>query len=237
MTEMEHITEEMLNAFIDQELADNDMMHVYLAMSKDPDLRDRVCELRANKELLRAAYRQVPAPRKYQRPPGLLPRTAMAAGIMSLGVGALLGWYAHSFSQSDNPPRTVARAYQTFDSKVKVVFHVSRNDAAAFAQILDEAEALVAAEDDKRSNNSVRIVANGDGLFLLSAKASPFKDRIRILSEKYNNLVFAGCSQTQKRLQRERGLSVDLLPQVSTVNSGVFEVLRLQEAGWKYIPI
>ncbi len=237
MTESTRISDEMLNAFVDNELSDNDTIQIYLAMSKDKSLRDKVCELRSNQELLRAAYRSVPASRSTERlPSGTVPRLSLAAAIISLGVGALLGWYAHPVFQP-SAPAVLADAETRSTSKVRVVFHVSRNDVAAFEQILEEAETLLRTGSGSTRNSSVRIVANGEGLYLLGAETSPLKERIRTLNKNYDNLVFAGCAQTQRRIQLERGRNIELLPQVTMVDSGVLEVLRLQEDGWNYIPI
>jgi intracellular sulfur oxidation DsrE/DsrF family protein len=228
----------MLNAFIDHELSDDDMMQIYMTMSKDTDLRARVCELRATRDLVRSAYQVSPPLGQAQRLPSRFPAWGLAAAVALLSTGGLLGWLAHTVWHPPTASALVAGVDDPSASRVKVVFHASRNDADAFEQILDEAETLLNANAGGRAANLVRIVANGEGLYLLSAHASRFKDRIQRLNAQHkNHVVFAGCSQTRKRMKRERGENVELLPEVLVVNSGVIELLELQEKGWRYMPI
>ncbi len=238
MTETDKISDEMLNAFIDHELSDDDMMQIYMTMSKDADLRAHVCELRATRDLVRSAYRVTSPLGKTQRLPSRAPTWGLAAAVALLSTGGLLGWLAHPLWQPPATSALVAGVDDPSASRIRVVFHASRNDADAFAQILDEAETLLRANHGGRAANLVRIVANGEGLYLLSARTSPFKNRIQRLNAQHkNHVVFAGCSQTRKRMKRERGESIELLPEVFMVNSGVIELLELQEQGWRYMPI
>ncbi len=238
MTATDKISDEMLNAFIDHELSDDDMMQIYMTMSKDSDLRTRVCDLRATRDLLRSAYQIAPILSQAQRLPSRFPAWGLAAMVALMSAGGLLGWLAYPVWHPPAASALVADVDQPSASRVKVVFHASRNDAAAFEQILDEAETLLAANNGGGAANLVRIVANGEGLYLLSARTSPFKHRIQQLNAQHkNHVVFAGCSQTRKRMKRERGESIELLPEVLMVNSGVIELLELQEKGWRYLPI
>jgi intracellular sulfur oxidation DsrE/DsrF family protein len=238
VTEINKISDEMLNAFIDHELSDDDMMQIYTAMSKDTGLRARVCDLRATRDLVRSAYPIPPLVGNAKRLPSRFPAWGMAAAVALLSVGGLLGWLAYPVWHAPAPSALVAGIDDASMSAVRVVFHASRNDANAFEQILDEAETLLAANTGGRAANQVRIVANGEGLYLLSARASPFKDRIQRLNAQHkNHVVFAGCAQTSKRMKRERGEDIELLPGVLMVNSGVIELLELQEKGWRYLPI
>lgn len=238
MTEIDKISDEMLNAFIDHELSDDDMMQIYMTMSQDTDLRARVCELRATRDLVRSAYQVSPPSGKAKGLPARFPVWGLAAAVALLSTGGLLGWLAHPVW---HPPESSVRVASLDDrsaSSIRVVFHASRNDADAFEQILDEAEKLLTANSEGRSANLVRVVANGEGLYLLSADTSPFKDRIQRLSAEHKkHVVFAGCSQTRKRMKQERGKNIELFPEVMMVNSGVIELLELQEKGWWYMPI
>ncbi len=238
MTAMDKISEEMLNAFIDHELSDDDMMQIYAAMSRDSDLRARVCELRAARDLLRSAYRVEPITGTHRRLPSGIPAWGLAAAVALLSTGGLLGWLAYPAWYPSATPAFVADRVEPDATSIRVVFHASRNDEEAFEQILDEAETLLDANKGGRVPNLVRIVANGEGLYLLSARGSPFKHRIQQLSSRHkNHVVFAGCSQTRKRMNRERGENIEVFPEVLMVNSGVIELLELQEKGWRYMPI
>lgn len=76
----------------------------------------------------------------------------------------------------------------------------------------------------------VLVVAHGPGLGLLQRTNTVHSDRIqKLIKEK---VVFGACENTLKRKKLSRA---DLLPGVTTVDSGVAEVVRRQEAGWSYV--
>jgi intracellular sulfur oxidation DsrE/DsrF family protein len=79
-------------------------------------------------------------------------------------------------------------------------------------------------------NSEVILIAHGPGLGLLVKTNTATAKRIESLIEK--KVVFAACENTLKRKNIYRG---DLLPRVITVDSGVAEVVRRQEARWAYI--
>ena len=87
-------TDEKLNLFIDEQLdkAENDLIRN--AILDDMELRERVCQLKAVRELVGYAYEHVPEPKAvpvehtdYFK----LTLQGIAAGIL-IGVGVLCGW-------------------------------------------------------------------------------------------------------------------------------------------------
>jgi intracellular sulfur oxidation DsrE/DsrF family protein len=79
-------------------------------------------------------------------------------------------------------------------------------------------------------NTQVKVVVHSKGLGMLLPKNVELADRMKKLAEA--GVVFAACENTM----RKRGVKKeDLLPFVTTVDSGVTEVVRMQEAGWSYL--
>lgn len=76
----------------------------------------------------------------------------------------------------------------------------------------------------------VVVVAHGPGLALLQKSNNESAARMRKLAEA--GVVFAACENTMKRKNLTKA---DLLDFATTVDSGVAEVVRRQEAGWSYV--
>jgi intracellular sulfur oxidation DsrE/DsrF family protein len=76
----------------------------------------------------------------------------------------------------------------------------------------------------------IRVVAHGKGLGLVMKTNTPFAARITALTT--TRVKFVACENTMKRMKIQKD---DLLAVAGSVDSGVAEVVRLQEAGWSYI--
>jgi len=76
----------------------------------------------------------------------------------------------------------------------------------------------------------IEVVSHARGLGLLLATDVALKARMQ--AEHDRSVVFAACENTMRKqnIPREQ-----LLPFVVTVDSGVAEVVRKQEAGWAYL--
>ena len=89
---MKHeISDEQLNAFIDDELDAADRERVLTAVAVDGALAQRACALRLLKEQVRHAYAEPPAAPSRQRP--ARPWRALAMALMLAGA-AVGGWIA-----------------------------------------------------------------------------------------------------------------------------------------------
>lgn len=124
---------------------------------------------------------------------------------------------AHSRGHAE-PPRAAAH---------RVVFELTSDDAETWKGVLNNVENVQKA----LGATSVEVVAHGEGLALLTASTNAgVLDRLKQSADA--GVVFAACENTMKRknVQRE-----DLVPFATTVDSGVAQVVRKQEAGWSYL--
>ena len=77
----------------------------------------------------------------------------------------------------------------------------------------------------------MQVVAHGKGLGMLVAATNPdLRERMQKLHD--GGVVFAACENT---MRKKKVTKEQLLPFVTTVDSGVAEVVRKQEAGWAYV--
>ena len=244
MSSLNDISQEQLEAFVDGQLDAPDKARVLLALEASETLRTQVAELRRLKDMVRLAYDEVPEPlpRPIASPPigGYAVAAAVGALIM-LAVTQLIAWnWNGKSSLGDHSVATAATAppqasLAAVDPEL-VMFHISTSDDRVGTELLDQVE-LVASQY-RRSGRALRVVvvANNEGLRLYQVGHSQNERRIRELFARYDNITFAACGNTLQRLAGS-GDSVRLLPQAIVVDSGVAEIARRQQQGWKYIRI
>lgn len=113
-------------------------------------------------------------------------------------------------------------------SKHRVLFEVTMSGEEQWNGVLNNVknvrEALGA------DATEVLVVAHSNGLGMLLQKENKFADRIKELADA--GVVFAACENTMKKKNVSKA---DLLPSATTLDSGVAEVVRKQEAGWSYV--
>ncbi len=112
--------------------------------------------------------------------------------------------------------------------KHRVVFEVTMDGQEPWEAVLNNVENLqkVFGADQKQ----IEVVAHGKALGFFLATDTGQQERMKKLAG--SGVVFAACQNTMKR---KNVTEKDLLPFVTTVDSGVAEVVRKQEAGWSYI--
>ncbi|HCU54696.1 MAG TPA: hypothetical protein DIC36_10635 [Gammaproteobacteria bacterium] len=93
MNQEKRFSDEFLNAFVDNQLADEDKGHAYIEISQDESLNRQVCELRKMRDLVQLAYRDIPPPPVRATKSSSL-RVGIGFGIAAavvLAVGVVLG--------------------------------------------------------------------------------------------------------------------------------------------------
>ena len=110
----------------------------------------------------------------------------------------------------------------------RVVFEVTGENPQTWESLLNNVENVGKALGTDATE--IRVVAHGKGVGLLLKTDTTLAPRIAGLSSA--RVKFVACENTMRRLKI---VKEDLLPGTGTVDSGVAEVVRLQEAGWSYI--
>lgn len=244
-------SDEFLNAFVDDQLTAEEKARAYPIVSQDENLNRQVCELRKMHDLVQLAYRDVPPPRRRYSPGTRRVGTAVAAGFL-IFLGMALGWFLRA-PMTDAPQdastftdRHLAGIFAPGPSRpaatgelgeMKVLFHLNSGNPERMQEVLDEAENMLRQYQATAQPARVEIVANGDGINLLRADVSPFAERIGAMQDKYPNLIFAACQNTLDRLTQDFGIVAQLLPEAVVIDSGVAQIIRLQQQGWVYIQV
>jgi intracellular sulfur oxidation DsrE/DsrF family protein len=212
------ISEEQLNAFVDDQLGQSDRERVFEAINRDPELARRVNELRQLKERVRHAYHNPPQPHR-QKPP--MPRGipyALAASLLLL-MGVASGWLLH-----DSPLLTKTLATAT--NPKGVVIQVSDNDPAKWNMALINAQNVSKALGSKVA---IEIVAYGPGLQMFKSD-SPVAQQLKEIAEKGIKLLACGNTMAATHTRRDQ-----LSQSVGVVPAGILEIMEKQHMGYAYV--
>lgn len=232
---MIQVSEEMLNALIDDELDADESQLVREQISDDPALQRRVDDLLTLKYMVRSTrwegvWDTATQPTRKKCVP--LRTAAIAATLVALISSALMfGW--DSF-QSRNGVVVAANQNQAVEPLTRVLLHFSSDSVEDAEQLLDQTEYLLADYQKRGEPIRVEVIENGRNLMMLR-ESSLFADRIREITSKYGNVSFAACLSTKSSLEATLGRKIGLLPDAEVVDSGVAKIMELQKKGWMYL--
>lgn len=221
---------ERLNAFVDNELDTQERDDILAAISADPALAQRVCELRATKDLVRHAYGKAQVPGTTRRAGSSHWWGALAAGLM-LVVGIGVGWQGHRALGGAGPGSPLASA-QGVSRPIGVLIHLDTAAEDRMEETLDMAEAYLA----KTGHKNVEVVVNNSGLDLLREETTPYAERIARLSTRHEMLSFVACGFAISRY-RAAGRKVTLLPGTHVAPTAIEHVADRVSQGWAYMKI
>lgn len=237
------ISDEYLNAFVDDQLDMAEKNRVFDLIEQDGTLKARVCELRGLKKMIQHAYEAPPVAPHLSSRGWWRQATYMQtlAACLLLVIGGASGWFAH-YSFSNGSDREMMRMLHTMQRNDiasdthKLMIHVGTANQIRLKSALDEAENLLAHSMNTNRPIEVEIIANGGGLALLRADVSPFAQRINTMREKYPSLALVACNQSIRNL-RAKGVEVRLLPNTGVASSALDEITLRLKQGWGYIKV
>ncbi|MFW2438198.1 MAG: hypothetical protein ACN4GR_02375 [Arenicellales bacterium] len=247
MKNKDELSNELLNAYLDNELDSDERGEIMAELENDSELACRLCELRNIKELTQFAY-SLPQDRQHngnQWKYGKHFSTLAVAVSLFMVVGSLIGWFAHdyldanSIMHADKGQFYLETSQTNLPSQVeqkKVILHVDTAEPDRLTAALDSAEDLLVASANSGNSMELEIIANARGLDLLRVGTTPFAGRITELSEKYDNLSILACNRAIKRLQ-DLGVKVQLVPEAGIAPSALDQIVNRLKEGWVYIKV
>lgn len=237
------ISDEFLNSFVDNQLDSSEKIQAFDAITRNENLKERVCDLRGLKELVQHAYSQPPLPVRSairQLRPWKIQLQTLAACLL-LMLGGVTGWLTHSWTNRQNAHEMTAileptLSHDAISGTRKIIVHVSTSNPAKLEAALNDTEGLL--DNYKRANHQIQIelIANKRGVDLLRTNATAYKDRISMMQKKYPNLDFLVCGQTIAKL-RANGEDVQLLPHTAVSTSAADQINKRLHEGWGYVRI
>lgn len=231
----EPITEQQLNAFVDNQLDNNERARVLQATQNDPALAARLAQLQQLNDLLKLGYQQPPAATRPAATHRSFTRSWQAfAASMVLGIGMTLGWILHTDTPATMPLTNLAQLNVQQPGNNKILIHINNMDQRKIDNALNEAEQLLTNAERSGKDLQVEVLANAEGLGMLRDK-SPYAQRINQLANQHGNVTFRACGFAIQHAQLKEGHNVKLLPEAKPVDAALEEILRKLKSGWLYV--
>lgn len=237
------VTEEKLNLFIDKQLDTDEMNEIHQLLLDDKALRERVCQLKAVRELVGYAYSEVP-PSRYEEAGEKSARSnyarALAASV-TLALGVLLGWGTYQYSPGAKGTVSAENAFQYVVNQVavdhaqrKIVLHIDSGDVQVVNAALTEADHLLATYRKANTPMKLDIVTNKSGINVLRPGVSPYIERLQKMAAD-GNVSFFACKQSIAKAHNIEGIEIILMPGVVVDKTAADIIPQRLEDGWVYI--
>ncbi len=243
------ISDELLNAYVDNELDEKEAQKIESAIQDDSELRKKVRNLQQLKMQMRASYASLRAPLHHNntKNPVIIP--AGIAASVTLLVGVSSGWLGHEYldRQSDataQKSNITTQQQELLGIKLqpvkaqdnKIIIHLAQNDKQLFDKALAKAEALLDRFDKLEESGVIQVLANSNGMDILRKDRSPYKARIVKMMQQHKNIEFVACKNTIQRL-KSNGVDVQLIKGVEVHGPVINEIVNRLQDGWTYIKI
>lgn len=237
------ITEETLNLFIDGQLDTDEMDEIRKILLDNKPLRERVCQLKAVRELIAYAYTDMPGsshndPAKKQKK-SIIGR-AVAASI-TLTAGVVLGWTTYQYSpnainaiSAENTFQYVANHVAGDHAQRKIILHIDSGDLKVVNAALNEVDTLLASYRKANVPIQLEVVTNKEGINVLRPGVSPYIGRIQKLMDN-DGVVFYACEQSLQKAHKKEGVDIVLMPEVKTEWMAKEIIPDRLKNGWVYI--
>lgn len=117
----------------------------------------------------------------------------------------------------------------------KVAIHVDQNDPKVMNLALNNAQNVAKYYESVDDTVKIEVVAYGPGLMMFVEGKSPAASRISTMSLEMENISFAACGKTLRKMSEKAGQQISLVDEADMVSSGVFRLIELQENGFAYV--
>lgn len=117
----------------------------------------------------------------------------------------------------------------------KVAVHVNSSDAKVMNMALNNVQNVQKYYASKGDTVMIELVAYGPGLQMYIPGKSPVGDRISTMALEMDNLTFAACGNTHRKMSEKAGKDIVLMEEATMVTSGVVRLIELQEEGYAYV--
>ena len=238
-------TDEKLNLFIDNQLDTDEKDAIQHAMLGDADLRERVCQLRAVRELVGYAYENVPVTdaesRKVNVPITYFWKGIAASILVMLGMFA--GWSVNDVARSmqvasaDDVFQYYKNTEQVERAERKIILHVTTGDIYAVKSALDEAEQLLASYREAGTPMKLDIVTYRKGINMLRVGVSPYLERIENIVDHNENVSLYACLRSIDKAEKKEGKPVVMMEKAITNKTAQELISERLQKGWIYIKV
>lgn len=234
------ISEQQLNAFLDNELDNNERAQMLTALRVDKALSEEYSSLQQIHELVVLAYQEVPTSPHQTTVSRTVVSTPLriAAAVTILVCGGILGWLTHQAAtplpSASQPFTSLAQLNVKHPSNDKILIHINAMDNKRIVRVLNEAEQLLRNAKQAGTHLQLEIVANESGLGMLR-KGSPYAHRIQQLANSNKNVAFLACGVAMENARLKEGHPIKLISDAHKIDAALEQILRRLKSGWLYV--
>lgn len=116
-----------------------------------------------------------------------------------------------------------------------IAIHVDQADPKVQNMALNNAVNVTKYYESIGDTVMIELGAYGPGLTMYIPGKSKVGDRIATMSLEMENLSFAACGNTHKKMSKKAGKDIKLMEEATVVTSGVVRLVELQEQGYAYV--
>jgi intracellular sulfur oxidation DsrE/DsrF family protein len=237
------ITEDRLNLFIDGQLDIDEMNAIREALLEDKSLRERVCQLKAVRELVGYAYSEVP-PSRYEsaaQKKSVSNYARAIAASVTLVIGVVLGWSTYEYSPNAISAVSAENTFQYVSNQVavdhaqrKIILHIDSGDLQVVNAALNEADHLLATYRKANTPMKLDVITNKSGINMLRPDVSPYVKRIQKMIDE-DGVSFFACERSVAKAHKQEGVEIVLMPGVKADKTARELIPERLENGWVYI--
>ncbi len=239
-------SDEKLNLFIDEQLDTDENDEIRHSILEDASLRERVCQLKAVRELVGYAYESIPEPDSASSTGSAVSTRYLWKGIAAsllLAIGMLAGWTVNDAARStqiasaDDVFQYYKSAAQVDRAERKIILHVTTGDIYAVKSALDEAEQLLASYRDAGTPMKLDIVTYREGINMMRVGVSPYLDRIEGIVDNNDNVSLYACMRSIDKAQKKEGKQLVMMEKAVTDKTAQELISERLQKGWIYIKV
>jgi len=236
-----HISDEMVNAFIDDELDQQDKLAIKSAMVDDDVLRSRIESLCTLKKSVKHSYQQLPVldGRSSANRTISVHWMKAVAMVSLLTTGLIFGWLVrgeYDAGEQMDFAKTIQLDTQLPEQSSKIILHVSSSEPDRLSYTLQQVSGIIEKYTRHQMDFEIEVVAHASGIDLLREDVSPYKKEIMDVMERYQNVTFIACNNAVDRL-RLQGIEPRLIPRTRTNVTAVDQIVKRLQQGWVYLKV
>ena len=236
-------SDEMINAFVDDELDSRDRESIKRDMETDAELYETVKAVCALKKSLKQSYADLSLATHVPLNDSVINRymgwRQSVAALLLICAGMVFGWYGNNGLQSFvkvNDLRGVQLTPVNLQQSNKIVLHVSSSDGDKLEKTLHQVEYIINQYQASQLPYEIEIIANSGGIDLLRQDVSPYADRVAHLMSKHDNISFIACSNAIEKL-RLQGIEPRMIAHTRTGGTAIEQIVKRLQQGWVYIKV
>ena len=238
MNKLNPVSDEMINAFIDNELEVDEHDFIVELAESNQQLSRAIEDARNLKGLVQAAKpsvttKSIPVRLKPARTYSFL---TMVASVVFISV---IAFSMHQFNLTPSITEISSidnnRAEQ--HQKSNLVLDLRTADENAANRLFVILSSLLDTTDNLPVKRQIEVIFTGAGMNLLQTDKSDYIHAIQAIKKKYNNISFVACGKTLNKLQQKQKNRIQIIKSAILVASGPGWIEKRKQQGWSYLYI